>query len=339
MTAVRRGSMPPGAGGLQFQPIWIFNVRARLLKVACMGLMLMFLAGGTSGKGNLQPATPVETYNAAVREAQAGHSHVALRLFEKAAKHNVLAAQIQLARIYASGVGGPRDDVKALEYYRRVAEPNEDIDRASYLAPYVGEAFVAIGRYYRTGLPAAGLPENKDKAARLFLQAAGNFMNADAQYELAMLYLNGDGVDKNPRLAVLWLGYSAQKRHALAQAEAGDLLWKGQLVKQARDRGLALLALARDNASPEELPLIEIKFRNAVAEADNETLLRAEAELKKLAPTMRTKTEGVLRIMPGAASDPPLIMAKPLPEPAPAVEVAKGTPAAGAPTVPSLNGR
>jgi TPR repeat protein len=227
--------------------------------------------------------------------------------------------------------------VKALEYYRRVAEPNEDIDRASYLAPYVGEAFLAIGRYYRTGLPAAGLAEDKEKAARLFLRAAGNFKNADAQYELAMLYLNGDGVDKNPRLAVLWLNYSAQKRHALAQAEAGDLLWKGQVVKQARDRGLALLALALDNASPEELPLIEIKFRNAMAEADNETVLKAEEALKKLVPVMRVKTEGVLRILPGAAGQQ--IATQPVPESAAVVEAVKEPAKAGAATIPSLLGR
>ncbi len=302
-----------------------------------MGLMLMFLPGGTTGKGGLQPATPQEIYNAGVRESQARRYEVALRLFETAARHNVLAAQIQLARIYSSGNGGPRDDVRALEFYRRVAEPNEDIDRASYLAPYVGEAFLAIGRYYRTGLPAAGLAEDKEKAARLFLQAAGNFKNADAQYELAMLYLNGDGVDKNPRLAVLWLNYSAQKRHALAQAEAGDLLWKGQVVKQARDRGLALLALALDNASPEELPLIEIKFRNAMAEADNETVLKAEEALKKLAPVMRLKSDGVLRILPGAAGQQ--IATQPVPESAAVVEAVKEPAKAGAATVPSLLGR
>lgn len=59
-----------------------------------MGLMLMFLPGGTTGKGGLQPATPQEIYNAGVRESQARRYEVALRLFETAARHNVLAAQI-----------------------------------------------------------------------------------------------------------------------------------------------------------------------------------------------------------------------------------------------------
>jgi hypothetical protein len=62
--------------------MWIIDVRAGLLKVACMGLMLMFLTAGTTGKGGLQPSTPQEIYNAAVREAEAGRDQVALRLFE-----------------------------------------------------------------------------------------------------------------------------------------------------------------------------------------------------------------------------------------------------------------
>ncbi len=82
----------------------------------------------------------------------------------------------------------------------------------------------------------------------LFRHAASYFGNGEAQYRLARLYMNGDGVEKNVGLAVNWLATAAKKQHAASQATLGEILWRGQDVRQRRARGLALIMLAHENA-------------------------------------------------------------------------------------------
>jgi len=117
------------------------------------------------------------------------------------------------------------------------------------MSKYVAEAFVALGEYYVDGIPSAQVPEDPMRAANLFRHAASYFGDADAQYQLARLYLDGDGVEKNVGLAINWLATAAKKQHAEAQATLGELLWRGSDdVRQRRARGLALIMLAHENA-------------------------------------------------------------------------------------------
>ena len=99
------------------------------------------------------------------------------------------------------------------------------------------------------GIPSAQVPEDPVRAANLFRHAASYFGDADAQYQLARLYLDGEGVEKNVGLAINWLATAAKKQHAEAQATLGELLWRGSDdVRQRRARGLALIMLAHENA-------------------------------------------------------------------------------------------
>ena len=52
---------------------------------------------------------------------------------------------------------------------------------------------MALGQYHLDGIAAMPLAANPAYAADLFRHAASYFGNADAQYDLARLYLNGDG--------------------------------------------------------------------------------------------------------------------------------------------------
>jgi hypothetical protein len=172
-----------------------------------------------------------------------------LPALEYAAERGVLGAQLKLARIYASGNGVPKDDAKALSYYRQIANQRADISPLSPVSKYVAEAFVALGRYYQQGVETAGLHPNPRRAADLYRHAASIFGSADAQYELACLYLDGTGVEKNVGLAINWLAIAAKKQHVAAQAKLGEILWRGEDdVRQRPARGLALIMLAHANA-------------------------------------------------------------------------------------------
>jgi hypothetical protein len=142
-----------------------------------------------------------------------------------------------------------KDSGKAFFFYRQIANQRADISPLSPVSKYVAEAFVALGEYYVDGIPSAGVQEDQVRAANLFRHAASYFGDADAQYQLARLYLDGEGVEKNVGLAINWLATAAKKQHAEAQATLGELLWRGDDdVRQRRARGLALIMLAHENA-------------------------------------------------------------------------------------------
>ena len=212
------------------------------------GLILIPVAVGSAGE---QPpfVSATDAYRAGLAELKAGDTSAALPALEYAAEHGVLGAQLKLARIYASGNGVIKDNGKAFYFYRQIANQRADISPRSPVSKYVAEAFVALGEYYVDGIPSAQVPEDPIRAANLFRHAASYFGDADAQYQLARLYLDGEGVEKNVGLAINWLATAAKKQHAEAQATLGELLWRGSDdVRQRRARGLALIMLAHENA-------------------------------------------------------------------------------------------
>jgi TPR repeat protein len=180
-------------------------------------------------------ASATEAYRQGVSALNTGRTAVALPALEYAAKRGVLGAQLKLARAYAAGRDVPKDDAKAFSYFQQIADQYADISASSPIGNYVGEAFVALGQYSLDGVPAMSLQPNPAYAADLFRHAASYFGNAEAQYQLARLYLTGDGVEKNPGLAVNWLAMAAKKQHAAAQATLGELLWRGEEVRQRRE--------------------------------------------------------------------------------------------------------
>ncbi len=263
-----------------------------------LGLLIAFAlipavcCAQTSGKGDLAPSTPLEVYQNAKRAMVEGRAATGFELLEVAARRGALGAQIEVARMSAKGKGAPLDEAKAFYFYRRIANDYADIDRRHSLAQFIAEAFRMSGTYLRNGIASANLKPDLGEASRLMLQAAGYFHEREAQYELATMYLNGEGVERNPRIAVGWLVNSARKRYAPAQAMLGDMMWRGKDVKRAPLEGLALLALAVDNALEHERPLVTPYYENAVAEADIETIRKTEEALKTLYHSLRLRSDG-----------------------------------------------
>lgn len=215
--------------------------------LAVVLLSIPFAVGGADNAPSFVSAT--DAYHAGIADLISGQTERALPALNYAAEHGVLGAQLKLARLYAVGNGVPKDDAKAFYFYRQIADQRADILSSSPVSKYVAESFVALGQDYLEGIPSAGVPRDPIQAANLFRHAASYFGDADAQYALARLYLDGSGVEKNEGLAINWLATAAKKRHAAAQATLGELLWRGgDEVRQRPARGLALIMLAHANA-------------------------------------------------------------------------------------------
>ena len=161
-------------------------------------------------------------------------------------------AQFKLGRMYASGDGVTQDNLRAFDYFSKIANQHAEDNPASPEAQIVANAFVALGHYYLDGIPNTRITSDPERAREMFAYAASYFGNADAQYNLARLYLDGVGTPRDPKYAARWLGLAAHKGQHQAQALLGQMLFNGDHFQRQSARGLMWLALARDGASPGE---------------------------------------------------------------------------------------
>ncbi len=208
----------------------------------------------------INPATPSKTRGKGYRNAsdalrqgienyQSGEKSKAADALEYAADEGNIAARWKLGRMYADGDGVIHDDYKAYKHFLKVADENADVSPNSQFAPAVAKAFVALGSYYRDGIKNTSVKPNLTRAHELFHYAAAYFADADGQYHLGRLYLDGLTGEKDSRRAAQWLNLSAEKGHVYAMAILGNLLVNGDphVAKQV-PKGLMWLDLAQSKA-------------------------------------------------------------------------------------------
>jgi TPR repeat protein len=200
------------------------------------------------------PASPDSSLSALQYAAEGGHP----------------IAQWKLGQMYASGEGVAQDDVRAFEYFSRIANAHAEDSPSAPQAQFVAKAFVALGRDYLTGIPNSKVKADPDRAREMFSYAASYFGNADAQYDLARLYLKtADASRDDFRYGARWLFLSAQKGQHEAQALLGQMLFNGDRLPRQAARGLMWLTLARDSAGPDEVWIKE-NYNRAIAKASDD---------------------------------------------------------------------
>jgi TPR repeat protein len=228
--------------------------------------------------GSPTSGTPLEAFNMARNAYRAGDKATALTALQFAAGQGHAGAQWMLGRMYAEGDGVVPDDLKAFENFRELVhrssteEASDSFENQSN-APYVSNALVWLGSYYLEGIPGTAVKPNPQAAVRLFTDAASNYGDPNAQYNLARMYLDGNGVKRDPAQAVRWLNLAAQKNHGPSRALLGHMMFKGDVVKKQPARGLMLMMLARQSAeqsgSPDAQWIIDL-HEKALAESSEE---------------------------------------------------------------------
>ncbi len=187
-----------------------------------------------------------------------GYYEIAEPALKYAAEARQFLAPYYLARIYSDNNGPLTDHAKAYELYLKIAKEHTEVDPDDdQRAPYVAKAMTQIAGYWMQGLPEVGLKANSRIAAEYLREAAQFFRDEDAQFELAKLYLHGDGIQSDVPYAKHWLSVLSQKGHAGAQAFLADLLWRGKFMEPDPVRALALISVAVANAPPYERVWIE----------------------------------------------------------------------------------
>ena len=201
---------------------------------------------------------------AALRKAAPATPDSSLTALQYAADQGQPVAQWKLGRMYAEGDGVPHDDLRAFDYFSRIANTHPDESPGTQQARFVSNAFVALGHYYLTGIPNSKIIADRTRARDLFGYAATYFGDADAQFELGRLYLND--LPSDPHQAARWFQLAATKGHCRAEAALGDMLFQGKAVPRQAARGLMWLTLGKDCAGADEgwvKPLYDGAFQHA----------------------------------------------------------------------------
>lgn len=260
--------------------------------VLCVGLVAApaFALDGSKSEDSMASApavTPTEAFRSGAHWLKSGETAKGIHSLEYAAENGHALAQWKLARMYAEGEGVAQSDLKAFEYYRRIADTHAEDNPDTPQARFVANAFVALGHYYLEGIPKTQMRADPERARAMFDYAASYFRDPDAQYYLAKLYLHGTGAPHDPRQAARWFGLSAQKGQCSAQAMLGAMLFTGDNVPRQAARGLMWLTLAKENASASEQIWIAKLYDSAFQQATEDERAMAAVFLKRWLETRR----------------------------------------------------
>ena len=229
------------------------------------------LSATASTLPTLKFGSAADAVRSGVRDYNAGDKIGAARALEYAATQGHALALWKLGRMYADGDGVPHDDLKAFEYFSKIADENADETPESPNASVIASAFVALGSYFLDGIASTYVKPDADRAREMYHYAASYFGDSNAQYNLARLYLDGNGVEQDVRQAARWFNLAAEKGHAPSQALLGHLLVTGQGIPRQRARGLMWLTLAREGAGPvNERWIAELYDKAFASAADGE---------------------------------------------------------------------
>ena len=236
-----------------------------------------------SADASAEPShSAIEAFRSGTAAIRAGDIKAGLSALEFAAANGHAVAQWKLGRMYAEGAGVKRNDARAFEYFRGIANAHAEDNPWTPQARFVANAFVALGSYYLDGIPNS-LKSDPERAREMFAYAASYFGDADAQYNLGRIYMEGAIGQKDPKLAARWLGLAANKGQYQAQALLGDMLFKGDLVPRQSARGLMWLTLASDAAGPHDSWIKDLHataFKQATDEERSLALLYIERWIK-----------------------------------------------------------
>ncbi|KAK8896208.1 hypothetical protein M9Y10_014103 [Tritrichomonas musculus] len=135
-------------------------------------------------------------------------------LYKKAAKQGNPKAQYNLAVMYSKGDGVDKNNKKAAKYYQKAAD--QDLPQAAF----------NLGVLYFKGSPE--LPADKEKAAELFEKTTVlNPNNSKALYNLAIMHMKGEGVEKDEVKAREYFEKAAQLNNKDALLNLGLMYYEG----------------------------------------------------------------------------------------------------------------
>jgi TPR repeat protein len=262
------------------------RISERLLAIALCAAFCLPLAGGQAFAFDAQkvfkedkPASR-KILNFFFKARKQGNQEDAVGALLYAAEQGDHAAQWKLGRMYQTGDGVKKDPLEAFNFFRRVVENYSDARPGTPDWQFTASAMVALGDYYRSGIPEAGVAPDPAEAQIMYNTAANYFGHPDGQFQLAKLYMAAPDADANAIKAARMLKLASNSGHAGAQALLGQMLFEGRHIRREAVRGLAMVMGAAERANPADAPWIAAIQEESFALASEEERRAAIALLK-----------------------------------------------------------
>jgi TPR repeat protein len=222
---------------------------------------------GAAYAAGVKYASPEAAFEQGLGAYRSGYYEIAIPALEEAAKKgpelNRFFAAFYLGRIYSDNAGVRTDHAKAYLLFQKLADENADVDPDDgQRAPFVAKALTALAGYLRRGVKQIGVVPDRERAVDYLHHAATFFGDKDAQFELAKIYLSGEGSSEDAKRGMHYLSVLTEEGHPGAQAFLADLLWRGRHVKKDERRALALITMAVENAPEHERIWIDDIYQN-----------------------------------------------------------------------------
>ncbi|KAI8060062.1 hypothetical protein BC940DRAFT_312892 [Gongronella butleri] len=140
----------------------------------------------------------------------------AIQLYKLAGKAGVTAAYVELGRMYRIGYGVHQDHDQALAYFQQGVDNGDD-----------PQCHFMLGSYYA----ASKMADDQSKAFKHYQVAAAKGI-PEAQYNVAMHYLKGLGVQANAFNAVEFFTMAATQGFQIAQVNLANMYRYGNGIKK-----------------------------------------------------------------------------------------------------------
>ncbi|WP_421849090.1 tetratricopeptide repeat protein [Oricola sp.] len=244
--------------------------------VLVTGVVAVAPAPALAQSAEADPNSPWSRFRFGYSAYQSGRKDEALQAYREAAEQGHAGARWKLATMLASGDGVKENDYEAFRLYQGLV--NDGATPGTRDETFVAHSLMSLASYFRRGIPNSPIGADPLRARQLYLQAASQFGDASAQFELGRMYLQGEGGKADPVQAARWFNLAAHKGHVGAEAMLGKILFdSGRSV-----RGLAILTSALHKAEGTELHWIRALQEEAFAlasEADRRTAIALAAQL------------------------------------------------------------
>jgi TPR repeat protein len=178
---------------------------------------------GLDTKASSSNTDPAEALRFGLNSYKSGNAAAAVEALSYAASKGLPSAQWKLGQMFATGDGVDRDEYRAFELFTQLANDNADAAPRDPSAPYVADAFVRLGSYYRRGIADTPVKADPVRARQFFSYAASYFGDATAQLNLAHMLYVGEGGERDLVQAARWANLAADKGNAEAKLLLVDI--------------------------------------------------------------------------------------------------------------------
>lgn len=214
---------------------------------------------------------PFDLFRFGFKAFKKGDMDEALEAYRSAADQGHPGARWALANMYAYGNGVDEDDYEAFKMFDAIAR--EGVEPGTPEMGYFANALVSLAGYYRKGITESPIKIDLNQARQLYFHAASVFGIAEAQYQLALMMLNGEGGERDVMQAKKWLNRARKSNHVGAMATLGHVMFEeGYTV-----RGLALMTAALERSGPSDRDWIQDQQEKAFSLADEDVRRAAVA--------------------------------------------------------------